>query len=157
MIDEAQSDELRAALPEHLEVTKTQAERIETICEELGTDPENEKGKGMEGVLKEGSDLLKETGEPVRETRRRVRRLSVWRRKKRPTRLYRGLAESMNAVAGEPEVETSKTEPESPSDSKLTRGKNKPGGRGRRVARVPHGWFQSGRRCCSLTPFFGKN
>jgi ferritin-like metal-binding protein YciE len=67
MIQEAQSDTLRTALPEHLEVTKTQAERIETICEELGTDPENEKCKGMEGVLKEGSELLKETGEEVRD------------------------------------------------------------------------------------------
>ena len=67
MIQEAQSDELRAALSEHLEVTKTQAERIESISEELGTDPKNEKCKGMEGVLKEGSELLKETGEKVRD------------------------------------------------------------------------------------------
>ena len=67
MIQEAQSDALRAALSEHLEVTKTQAERIESISEELGTDPKNEKCKGMEGVLKEGSDLLKETGEKVRD------------------------------------------------------------------------------------------
>jgi ferritin-like metal-binding protein YciE len=36
MIQEAQSDELRAALSEHLEVTKTQAEWIESISEELG-------------------------------------------------------------------------------------------------------------------------
>jgi ferritin-like metal-binding protein YciE len=66
-IDAAQSDELRNALKEHLEVTKTQAARIETICEELGEDPENEKCKGMEGVLKEGSDLLKEARDPVRD------------------------------------------------------------------------------------------
>jgi ferritin-like metal-binding protein YciE len=61
MTQEAQSDELRAALSEHLEVAKTQAERIESISKELGTDPKTEKCKGMEGVLKEGSDLLKET------------------------------------------------------------------------------------------------
>jgi ferritin-like metal-binding protein YciE len=67
MIEAAQSDELRNALNEHLEVTQTQASRIETICEELGEDPEKEKCKGMEGVLKEGSDLLKEAGEPVRD------------------------------------------------------------------------------------------
>jgi ferritin-like metal-binding protein YciE len=67
MIQEAQSDELRAALSEHLEVTKTQAERIESISEGLGTEPKNEKCKGMEGVLKEGSELLKETGETVRD------------------------------------------------------------------------------------------
>jgi ferritin-like metal-binding protein YciE len=67
MISEAQADDLREALTEHLEVTKTQAERLETICEELGVEPQKEKCKGMEGVLKEGSDLLKESGETVRD------------------------------------------------------------------------------------------
>lgn len=67
MIDEAQADDLRNALTEHLEVTRTQAERLETICEELGVEPQKEKCKGMEGVLKEGSDLLKESGEIVRD------------------------------------------------------------------------------------------
>jgi ferritin-like metal-binding protein YciE len=47
MIQEAQSDALRAALSEHLEVAKIQAERIEGIAEELGTDPKNQKCKGM--------------------------------------------------------------------------------------------------------------
>jgi ferritin-like metal-binding protein YciE len=67
MIEAAQSEELRNALTEHLEVTRQQATRIETICEELGEDPENEKCKGMEGVLKEGSDLLKEVSEKVKD------------------------------------------------------------------------------------------
>jgi ferritin-like metal-binding protein YciE len=67
MIEAAQSEELRKALNEHLEVTRNQATRIETICEELGEEPENEKCKGMEGVLKEGSDLLKEVSEEVRD------------------------------------------------------------------------------------------
>jgi len=63
MIDAAQSDDLRDALTEHLDVTRKQAERIETICEELGEDPGKEKCKGMEGVLKEGSELVKEVGD----------------------------------------------------------------------------------------------
>jgi ferritin-like metal-binding protein YciE len=67
MIEAAESEELRSALTEHLEVTRNQATRIETICEELDEDPENEKCKGMEGVLKEGSDLLKEVSEQVRD------------------------------------------------------------------------------------------
>ena len=67
MIEAAQSEELREALNEHLEVTRNQAARIETICEELGEDAENEKCKGMEGVLKEGSDLLKEVSEQIRD------------------------------------------------------------------------------------------
>lgn len=67
MIEEAQSEELQNALTEHLKVTRKQATRIETICEELGEDTENEKCKGMEGVLKEGSDLLKEVSEEVKD------------------------------------------------------------------------------------------
>jgi ferritin-like metal-binding protein YciE len=67
MIEAAQSEELRDALNEHLEVTKTQASRIENIFEELGEDLEDEKCKGMEGVLKEGSDLVKEVGDQVRD------------------------------------------------------------------------------------------
>src|SRR5882724_2283958 len=67
MIEAAQSDELRSALKEHLEVTRKQASRIETICQELGEDAQNEKCKGMEGVLKEGSDLLKEVSKEVRD------------------------------------------------------------------------------------------
>ncbi|MGH9642417.1 MAG: ferritin-like domain-containing protein [Terriglobales bacterium] len=60
MIDAAQSDELSDALNEHLEVTRKQAERLETIFQELGEDAKGEKCKGMEGVLKEGSELVKE-------------------------------------------------------------------------------------------------
>jgi ferritin-like metal-binding protein YciE len=67
IIEAAQSEELRNALNEHLEVTRTQATRIETICEELGEEAENEKCKGMEGVLKEGSDLLKEVSDEVKD------------------------------------------------------------------------------------------
>jgi ferritin-like metal-binding protein YciE len=60
MIDAAQSSELREALTEHLEVTRKQADRVEKICEELGEDAKGDKCKGMEGVLKEGSDLVKD-------------------------------------------------------------------------------------------------
>src|SRR5437868_5978582 len=67
MIEATQSDELGSALKEHLEVTKKQANRIETICQELGEDPENERCKGMEGVLKEGSDLVKDASEEIRD------------------------------------------------------------------------------------------
>ena len=67
MIEAAQSDELRSALKEHLEVTRQQAGRIETICQELGEDAQNEKCKGMEGVLKEGSDLVKDASEEIRD------------------------------------------------------------------------------------------
>ena len=68
MISAAQSEELRSGLSEHLEITKTQAERIEKICEELDQNPENERCKGMEGVLREGSELVKKvSNEEVRD------------------------------------------------------------------------------------------
>ncbi|MGA7684686.1 MAG: ferritin-like domain-containing protein [Terriglobales bacterium] len=68
MIEAAQSEELHDALTEHLEVTKKQADRVETICGELGIDADGEKCKGMEGVLKEGSDLVKDVeNESVRD------------------------------------------------------------------------------------------
>jgi len=67
MIEAAQSDELRSALNEHLEVTRKQASRVEGICQERGEEAENEKCKGMEGVLKEGSDLLKEVSDEIRD------------------------------------------------------------------------------------------
>lgn len=67
MIEVAQAEELRNALNEHLEITRNQARRIETICRELGEDPENEKCKGIEGVIREGSELLKKVSDEVRD------------------------------------------------------------------------------------------
>ena len=64
MIDATDSEELRSALTEHLEVTKTQAERIEKICEELDEEPEGDKCKGMAGVIQEGSDHMKQVKDP---------------------------------------------------------------------------------------------
>ena len=58
MIEAAQSEELRDALTEHLEVTRKQADRVEQICQDLGEKAKGEKCKGMEGVLKEGSELV---------------------------------------------------------------------------------------------------
>lgn len=60
MIDATQSEELRDALNEHLNVTRNQVSRLEKIFEQMGKSPENEKCKGMEGVLQEGNELLKE-------------------------------------------------------------------------------------------------
>ena len=58
MIDEATSDDLKEALTEHLQVTKTQATRLEEIFESSGEKAKAEKCKGMQGVIQEGSDLI---------------------------------------------------------------------------------------------------
>lgn len=64
MIEVASSPELKQALNEHLEVTKTQATRLEEIFSKLGEKPKGEKCKGMQGVLQEGSDLVEDIDDP---------------------------------------------------------------------------------------------
>jgi ferritin-like metal-binding protein YciE len=58
MIDAATSSELKAALTEHLNVTKEQVTRLDQVFSGLGEKAKGEKCKGMDGVLKEGSDLV---------------------------------------------------------------------------------------------------
>jgi ferritin-like metal-binding protein YciE len=60
MIAETTSSDLKDALTEHLDVTKTQASRLEQIFEALGEKAKAEKCKGMQGVIQEGSDLIQE-------------------------------------------------------------------------------------------------
>ena len=60
MAKAASSDELRAAFEEHLEQTKNQVQRLDQI---FGMLDENAKGKkcvGMEGLIKEGAELMGE-------------------------------------------------------------------------------------------------
>jgi ferritin-like metal-binding protein YciE len=64
MIDAATSTELKDGLTEHLEVTKTQASRLEQIFEDLGEKAKGEKCKGIRGVLEEGSDLVGKIDDP---------------------------------------------------------------------------------------------
>jgi ferritin-like metal-binding protein YciE len=64
LVKGAASSELAAAFREHLEVTKTQMRRIEEIFERhLDASPRGKKCVGMEGLIKEGAEMLKEKGE----------------------------------------------------------------------------------------------
>jgi ferritin-like metal-binding protein YciE len=58
MIDAATSTDLKDALSEHLEVTKTQATRLEQIFQSSGEKAKGTKCKGMQGVIQEGDDLV---------------------------------------------------------------------------------------------------
>ena len=60
MAEGANSVELRQGFEEHLEQTKEHAQRIETIFEQLGQKAKAKKCKGMEGLIKEGSEALEE-------------------------------------------------------------------------------------------------
>jgi len=60
MAEGANSDELRRGFEEHLEQTKGHAQRIEQIFEQFGEKVKGKKCKGMEGLIKEGSETLEE-------------------------------------------------------------------------------------------------
>jgi len=60
MAENASSSELRQAFEEHLEQTRNHVSRLEKVFADLGEKAKAEKCKGMEGLIKEGSDLLKE-------------------------------------------------------------------------------------------------
>jgi ferritin-like metal-binding protein YciE len=64
MVAEASSPDLQKALEEHLEVTRVQIERLEQVFEALGTKAPRLKCKGMEGLIKEGADLLDHSEDP---------------------------------------------------------------------------------------------
>jgi len=60
MAKAANSDELRAGFEEHLEQTKGHAQRLEQIFSTLGEKPTGKKCKGMQGLVSEGSEVIKE-------------------------------------------------------------------------------------------------
>ncbi len=64
MIKAASHNELKQAFTTHLKETEIHAQRLEQVCEELGVSPKGKKCVGMEGLLKEGSELIKEKPEP---------------------------------------------------------------------------------------------
>jgi ferritin-like metal-binding protein YciE len=60
MAEGSSSPELREAFEEHLEQTRNHVSRLEKVFAGLGEKLKAEKCKGMEGLIKEGSELLKE-------------------------------------------------------------------------------------------------
>jgi ferritin-like metal-binding protein YciE len=65
MAKAVESEELRAAIEEHHTVTEKQVERLEEIFQMLGKPARGKKCAAMEGLLKEGSELLKEDADPA--------------------------------------------------------------------------------------------
>ena len=64
MAKAASSPRLKDAFNQHLDQTKGQVERLDQIFEELGKAPRGKKCIGMEGLIEEGSEILKERAEP---------------------------------------------------------------------------------------------
>jgi ferritin-like metal-binding protein YciE len=59
MAKAASNADLKSAFEQHLAVTRRQKERLEQIFEELDRGPRGHKCKGMEGLIKEGEELMK--------------------------------------------------------------------------------------------------
>lgn len=64
IIAKTSNDKLRQGFQKHLEQTQEHANRLEQIGGRLGRDLDGKKCKGMEGLLKEGDEILKEDGDP---------------------------------------------------------------------------------------------
>jgi ferritin-like metal-binding protein YciE len=60
MAKAANSEELREGFEEHLEQTKIHVQRLEKIFQSLGESPKGKKCMGMEGLIKEGSEVIDE-------------------------------------------------------------------------------------------------
>jgi ferritin-like metal-binding protein YciE len=56
----ASSDELQDGFKQHLEQTRGHVERLEQIFKSLDASPRGKKCVGMEGLVKEGSELMEE-------------------------------------------------------------------------------------------------
>ncbi|MEO7412216.1 MAG: ferritin-like domain-containing protein [Opitutaceae bacterium] len=65
MAKAADSDDLRSAFENHLKQTKTHAERLEQVMEELEESPKGKKCKAMEGLIEEGKEAMEEDAVPV--------------------------------------------------------------------------------------------
>jgi ferritin-like metal-binding protein YciE len=60
MVKGADSEELKAAFEEHRAVTEQQVERLASVFETLGKAARGKHCPGMEGLLEEGAELIKE-------------------------------------------------------------------------------------------------
>lgn len=64
MAEKASHPELKAALNEHVDVTREQVRRLEEISDTLGVNLRGHKCKGMEGLIHEAKDVMKEEADP---------------------------------------------------------------------------------------------
>jgi ferritin-like metal-binding protein YciE len=64
MAKNANSDQVRTAIDNHLSETEEQVSRLEQILEAFGESPRGQKCEGMEGLIEEGKSLLKEEADP---------------------------------------------------------------------------------------------
>jgi len=64
MANAATSDKLKQAFNHHLDQTRNQVQRLETIFNAMSTSAQGEPCEAMQGLIKEGEDIIKEDGDP---------------------------------------------------------------------------------------------
>lgn len=64
MAKNAQSSDLQKAFQDHLRQTEKQAERLERIFSDMDGSPRGKKCVGMEGLVEEGNEIMKEAADP---------------------------------------------------------------------------------------------
>jgi ferritin-like metal-binding protein YciE len=60
LVKSAETEELSEAFANHLEETKNHVTRLEEVFESLGENPKGRKCVGMEGIVKEGAEIIDE-------------------------------------------------------------------------------------------------
>lgn len=65
MVDASSASELKKAFQTHLEQTQLHVNRLEEVFEMHGEKNKGEKCAGLEGILKEGTELLKAHADPT--------------------------------------------------------------------------------------------
>lgn len=65
MVDAAATPELRQAFEHHLGQTEEHVQRLEEILEELDIVDHGKKCKGMQGLLKEGEEMMKDAADSL--------------------------------------------------------------------------------------------
>ncbi len=65
MAKAASDSKLKDAFTSHLQQTKTHVERLEEVAKLLDASPRGKSCKAMKGLVEEGSDTIKEDGEPA--------------------------------------------------------------------------------------------
>ena len=65
MASEAKTADLRQAFEDHLGQTKAQVRRLEKVFEELNVADWQKECKGMQAIIQEGEEMVKETSDPI--------------------------------------------------------------------------------------------
>jgi ferritin-like metal-binding protein YciE len=64
MAEAANDNELKQALKDHLQETKTHLTRIDQAFKKMGKQPKSHTCKGMQGLIKEGEDVMQSAQDP---------------------------------------------------------------------------------------------